>query len=403
MIDATQPTGRDDPGSGGMSRRVLLRRGLLGAGASGLILGPRRGLAARPGEASRDDRAMIVRSRRPLNLESPVAALDRGLTPNDLFFVRSHFGAPAVDLGPWEVEVVGLVSRPLRLTLGDLGRLEQATKAAVLQCAGNGRGLYRPRVPGVPWERGAVGQAEWSGVRLADLLDRAGLRDGAAHAHFHGGDAPPSPKTPAFVRSIPLDRARDPATLLALRMNGEPLPALHGGPLRLVVPGWAGNNWLKWVRRIVVAREEAPGFYMQTGYRMTRTSVPPGASPSGVPLDPVGWMNVKSLITAPERGSMLAAGPVEVRGVAWTGRGHVTRVDVRIDREGRWLAATLLGSPEPGSWRPWRLTWRPAGRGPHVIAARAADSMGQVQPETPAWNRSGYLWNGFDTVDCEVG
>jgi sulfite oxidase len=242
---ATQPTTRGTPCGGEISRRTLLSVGLLGLGAPCMVLGPGDGPSAGPGEAARDERALIVRSQRPLNLETPVAALDHRLTPNELFFVRSHFGAPAVDLNPWEVEVVGLVRHPLRLTLESLGRLEQARKTAVLQCAGNGRGLYRPRVPGVPWERGAVGQAEWSGVRLVDLLERAGLEEGAAHVHFLGGDAPPSPKIPAFLRSIPLDRARDPATLLALRMNGAPLPAIHGGPVRLVVPGWAGNNWSK--------------------------------------------------------------------------------------------------------------------------------------------------------------
>ena len=221
--------------------------------------------------------------------------------------------------------------------------LEQATKAAVLQCAGNGRGLYRPRVPGVPWERGAVGQAEWAGVRLAELLDRAGVQPGAAHLHFLGGDAPPNPKIAAFVRSIPIDRARDPGTILALRMNGEPLPAIHGGPVRLVVPGWAGNNWFKWVRRIVVSRDEAPGFYMQTAYRMPRTPVPSGAAPGAVPADPVTWMNVKSLISAPGRGAVMAAGPVELRGIAWTGQGHVTRVEVRIDD--RWQRRNPAGRP----------------------------------------------------------
>ncbi len=399
---STQPATRVGPRPGEISRRVLFRHGLLGAGASGVALASGRELAAGPGVAVGDERAMIVRSQRPLNLEAPAGAFDHRLTPNDRFFVRSHFGAPAVDLLPWVVELVGLVDRPQRLTLEALGRLEPARRTAVLQCAGNGRGLYRPRVPGVPWERGAVGQAEWSGVRLADLLERAGLRQGAAHVHFLGGDAPPTPKISAFVRSIPLDRARDPGTLLALRMNGEPLPAIHGGPVRLVVPGWAGNNWFKWVRRIVVAREEAPGFYMQTAYRMPRTPVPPGASSSAAPLDPVGWMNVKSLITRPGRDAVLPSGPVEVRGIAWTGQGHVTRVEVRIDREDRWHAATLLGDPEPGSWRPWVLHWQPSRRGPHVIAARATDSMGQVQPEVPAWNRSGYLWNGHDTVDCEI-
>ena len=269
-----QPPARWEP-TEAIDRRSLLRLGLLGLAGSASLSARSVGAIAGGFAAAPDARPLIVRSRRPLNLETPVPALDPRLTPNSEFFVRSHFGAPAVDLVPWELELVGLVDRPMRLTLEALGRFEQATRAAVLQCAGNGRGLYRPRVPGVPWERGAVGHAEWSGVRLADLLDRAGLGDGAAHLHFLGGDSPPSPKTPAFVRSIPLDRARDTSTILALRMNGEPLPVLHGGPVRLVVPGWAGNNWSKWVRRIVVSRNEAPGFYMQTGYRMPRLPSPP--------------------------------------------------------------------------------------------------------------------------------
>jgi sulfite oxidase len=387
---------------GQICRRDLLHLGLLGLGGAGWRLGQGLRPEAGPGGPPPDDPVMIVRSRRPLNLESPIGALDRRLTPNDGLFVRSHFGAPAVDLGPWEVEIIGLVVRPVRLTLDDLSRLEQATKTAVLQCAGNGRALYRPRVPGVPWERGAVGQANWSGVRLVDLLERTGVEAGAAHVHFIGGDAPPSPKTPAFVRSIPLDRARDPETILARGMNGEPLPTIHGGPVRLVVPGWAGNNWFKWVRKIVVAREEAPGPYMQTSYRMPRTPVPPSAAPGAVPMDPVAWMNVKSLITWPERGTVLPAGPVEIRGIAWTGQGHVTKVDVRIDRDGRWQRASLLGDAEQGAWRQWRFPWEPSQRGRHVIEARATDSMGKVQPELPEWNRSGYLWNGFDTVECET-
>ncbi|MGP0063647.1 MAG: sulfite oxidase, partial [Isosphaeraceae bacterium] len=363
-----------------INRRSLLRLGILGAGGSRLVLTPHRTNAAELADGP-DDQAMIVRSQRPLNLESPIGALDHPLTPNDLFFVRSHFGAPAVDLRPWEVEVAGLVDRPLRLSLAELSRFEQTSRTAVLQCTGNGRALFRPRVPGVTWERGAVGQAEWSGVRLAGVLERAGLQPGAGHVHFFGGDAPPSPKTPAFVRSIPLDRALDPGTILAMRMNGEPLPTLHGGPLRLVVPCWTANNWLKWVRRIVVAREEAPGFFMQTAYRIAPTGGATGARP-----EPVTWMNVKSLITWPRAGPVIRARPVEVRGIAWTGRGHVTKVEVAIDRDGRWREATLMGKPEPGRWRPWRLKWEPARAGRHVLAARATDSDGQVQPETPPWN-----------------
>jgi DMSO/TMAO reductase YedYZ molybdopterin-dependent catalytic subunit len=386
-----------------MSRRGLLRLAIVGAGSSGLALETARTSAEGLADPTPSDRSFIVRSQRPLNLESPIEALDHRLTPNELFFVRSHFGAPAVDLHPWQVEVIGLVDHPLRLSLADLARFPDVSRTAVLQCAGNGRGLYRPRVPGTPWERGGVGQAEWSGVRLADVLNRAGVQAGAAHVHLVGGDAPPSPKTPAFVRSIPLDRAQDANTILATRMNGEPLPVVHGGPLRLVVPGWFGNNWSKWVRRIVVAREESPSFYMQTGYRIPPTPRETAkAAPESTKPQPVTWMNVKSLITWPRAGQVLPDRLAEVRGIAWTGQGHVIKVEVSLDGGGRWIEATLLDEPGPGSWRRWRLSWDGPGRGRHRVAARAADSIGQVQPETPAWNKSGYLWNGIESVDCEI-
>jgi DMSO/TMAO reductase YedYZ molybdopterin-dependent catalytic subunit len=380
----------------------LLRLGTLGLAGSAVARASFDQGADGPAANLADDRALIVRSQRPLNLESPNAALDQPLTPNALFFVRSHFGAPAVDLEPWVIDVVGLVDRPLRLGLDDLKGFEHVQRRAVLQCAGNGRALFRPRVPGVPWERGAVGQAEWSGVRMSDLLDRAGVKAGAAHVHFVGGDAPPTPKTPAFIRSIPLDRALDPGTILATAMNRDPLPVVHGGPLRLVIPGWAGNNWLKWICRIVVARAEAPGFYMQTAYRLPRPAGESGRAQNPAPLDPVDWLNVKSLITWPRAGGVLPAQPVEVRGVAWTGRGHVDKVEVATEPGGAWQSATLPGAAEPGAWRLWRMTWQPKKSGRYVLAARATDSLGECQLETPVWNRSGYLWNAIDSVDCEV-
>jgi DMSO/TMAO reductase YedYZ molybdopterin-dependent catalytic subunit len=385
-----------------VSRRSLLGLATLGlAGSAAARTSFGQGAGGPVGNFA-DDRALIVRSQRPLNLESPIAALDQPLTPNALFFVRSHFGAPAVDLGPWLIDVAGLVDRPLRLGLDELMGFEHVQRRAVLQCAGNGRALFRPRVPGVPWERGAVGQAEWSGVRLADLLERAGLQAGAAHVHFIGGDGPPSPRTPAFIRSIPLDRAREPGTIVATEMNGEPLPVVHGGPLRLVIPGWAGNNWLKWIRRIVVAREEAPGFYMQTAYRLPRTTAKGANAPNLGPLDPLAWLNVKSLITWPRAGSVLPAQPVEIRGLAWTGRGQVDKVEVAAESGGAWQSAALIGEAEPGAWRLWRMTWQPKESRRYVLAARATDSLGDSQLETPAWNRSGYLWNGIDTVTCEI-
>jgi len=371
------------------------------AAAAGGVFAPYLGSTVSRGEGSAAE-GLIVRNRRPLDLETPVGALDRWLTPNDAFFVRSHLGMPAFGLAPWSVEVGGLVDRPARLRTANLAAFPQVTLPAVLQCSGNGRAFFRPAMPGVIWERGAVGHAEWTGVRLADVLARAGLQPRAAHVHFLGADGPPSPKTPLFLRSLPLDKALHEDTLLATAMNGEPLPALHGGPVRLVVPGWSGNHWMKWVRMVTVAADEAPGFYMQTGYRIARSPAPPDAVLKPSDLVPVTELNVKSLITWPPEGATLRPGPQEIRGVAWTGEGHVTRVEVDAGA-GRWGEATLLGEPRPWAWRQWRLAWDAPAHGKVVLAARATDSRGHIQPETTPWNKSGYLWNGIDRVTCEVG
>jgi sulfite oxidase len=395
---------RDDPGytvSRPLSRRLIFRQTVSGLLAFGGGLAGLGRPAARGGDA-RGELGLIVRNLRPLDLESPVSSLDSWLTPNQLFFVRSHLGVPAVELAPWRLKLDGMVDRPMSLALDDLKGLERVTAPSVLQCAGNGRGFFRPTVPGVPWEKGAVGHAEWTGIRLRDLLERAGVQAGAAHIQLYGADAPPSPKTPAYSRSIPLARALAPDTVLATEMNGEPLPVLHGGPIRLVVPGWTGNHWIKWLRTITVARAESPGPYQQSSYKMPRVPAPPGAVLNPSDLVPVEMMNVKSLITAPESGSRLTTGQHEIRGVAWTGAGHVTRVEVSIDR-GDWQPATLHGPEREGSWRQWRFTWDALTRGRHLVRVRASDSNGQVQPETTPWNRSGYLWNGIDQVSCEIG
>ncbi len=387
---------------GRMHRRAALRRTLGGALAlgGGLVTFPLH-LATRTSAEEPAENGLIVRNQRPIDLESPVSALDHWLTPNDLFFVRSHFGVPAVGLSPWQLEVGGLLDHPGTFALDDLRFFETVTVPAVLECTGNGRAYFRPRIPGVVWERGAVGHAEWSGVRLADVLKRAGLQAGSAHVQLQGSDGPPLPKTPAFFRSIPLERALHPSTLIATRMNGAPLPLLHGGPLRLVVPGWMGNHWIKWLRKITVAREEAPGFYMQTGYRMPKVPAPSGAVLKPSDLVPVTTMNVKSLITWPSAGTTLGTGAHEVRGVAWTGDGHVTKVEFSTERHAVWDLAHLRGDERPGSWRPWSVIWS-AAPGKHTLRVRATDSNGQTQPQATPWNRSGYLWNGIDQVSVEV-
>lgn len=382
------------------SRRRWLRETLaLAAGAAGLRGGP---AWAEDAQSPSSDAQLIVRSLHPLDLETPVSAFDRFLTPNDLFFVRTHFPEPAESRGPWTLAVGGKVKRELRLSPADVQAMPQHALPAVLQCSGNGRSLYAPRVPGVGWARGAVGNAEWAGVRLADLLGRAGLDKAAAHIHFLGADAPPNPRTPVYLRSLPVEKALDPNTLVATRMNGQPLPWLHGGPLRLIVPGWSGNHWMKWLRKIEASDVEAPGAYQQTSYRMPRTPVAPGVDVKLADMLPITTMNVKSLIARPAEGARLRAGRHEVQGVAWTGAGHVTKVEVAIGEGGVWHTATLEGEPREFAWRLWRYAWNAEKPGQYALRVRATDSSGATQPETPPWNKSGYLWNGIDQSTCEI-
>ncbi|MFO0959070.1 MAG: sulfite oxidase [Isosphaeraceae bacterium] len=381
-------------------RPVPDRRSFLAGAATSMALA-RSALAWR--SVDDDPGGMILRSSRPLDLEVPVHRLDSYLTPADRLFVRSHLGEPAVELLPWRIELGGDVRSPKSWTLEDLSRFERVTTTAVIQCAGNGRSFFRPSMPGIGWERGAVANAEWSGVRLRDLLEAAGIGPEAAHIHLLGADLPPHVKTPVFLRSIPRERAFRDEVILATHVNGEPIPKPNGGPVRLVVPGWFANHWMKWVRRISAEPRMADGFYMQTAYRIPKVPVPPGVDVKPEDLDYVTSMNVKSLITSPRRDSTAKAGPVEIRGVAWTGdEGRIAKVEVAWIDGGRWHEAELIGPDRPFAWRTWRLAADLPGPGPYAIRSRAADTRGQVQPESTPWNKSGYLWNAIDRVPVEV-
>jgi len=368
------------------SRRELIRIGILGS------------LAVPAARADTLARKLIVRSARPQDLETPVAAFTEELTPNDLFFVRSHFGPPIIDPSSWRLRIEGMVHRPSELSISDLQKLGTAKSPSVLQCAGNGRALFRPRVAGAQWERGAVGQAMWRGARLADLLERAEAQSGARFVTFIPGDHPMAPTVPKFIRSIPIEKARR-DVLLAWEMNGKPLSILHGAPLRAVVPGWAGDHWVKWLRGIRVSDAEDPGFYMQTAYKFPTEPIPPGGKPAQVKTLTV--IPVKSLIARPVEGAVLAAGQQVIQGVAFGGAGPIARLEVSGDDGVTWGQAQLDSMPVAGAWQRWRYTWR-AVPGTHVLRARATDSSGETQPREPQWNPGGYLYNAWDAVRCQV-
>ncbi len=370
-----------------LRRRDFLELGALAFAAAGL---PRRALAD----------GLLVRVAQPENWATPLAQFDGLITPTPVFFVRSHFGAPALKPGR-VLRIGGMVERPLELTAADLKDFEEVTLTCVLQCAGNGRSLHVPRVPGVQWAHGAMGQAAWTGVRLADVLKRAGVRAGAAHLHIAGADLPPKPTVPRYLRGFPLERALDPNTLIAHRMNGEPLTLAHGAPLRLVVPGWTGNHWVKWLTDIRVESAMAEGFYMQTGYRYPKQPVAPGTAVAPADTEPLTSFPVKSVIARPGDGEQLKPGRQEVVGVAFSGRAPITRVEVSTDGSRTWRDATLEGEAAAGRWQVFRAGFD-AMPGKSAIVARATDGSGATQPETAQWNPSGYLWNAWHRISIEV-
>ena len=340
---------------------------------------------------------LIVHEDEPFNAETDLAALrESSLTATDAFYVRSHGAVPAVDPATWRLRLHGRVERELDLSLTTLREaFPERTETATLQCAGNRRaGLMRIRdIPGeAPWGAGATGTATWTGVALADVLALAGPLDGAAHVGFEGADVSPEAEPPQrFGGSIGLEKARRPEVLLACAMIGEPLPPVHGAPLRVVVPGYIGARSVKWVDTIEVRERPWEGYFQHVVYRLLPEDGSPGPG-AGMPL---GLIALNSDVLSPADGATVPAGPLGVRGYAFAGgERHVVRVDVSLDGGGRWAQAELLEDLGPWAWRHWRATVD-VPPGEHEIVVRAWDSSAATQPDDEAglWNPKGYANN----------
>ena len=397
---------KEEPASQALSRRTFLEKVIQGLGVT-LALGkaiPR--VQAEEGDVSRNEAdRLIVHVARPLDAETPVQEFASYLTPNSRFFVRSHFGPPSAELLSefnWRLRVGGLVERPLTFSLKELKQFQEVTLTAVVQCSGNGRASHRPKTPGVQWDRGAVGNARWTGVRLRDVLTKAGLRMNSRHVQFQGADRSVATTVPPFVRSIPFEKALHPDTILAYQMNGRPLPLLHGAPLRVITPGWMADSCIKWLADITVSQGEAQGYYMQTAYRHPTRPVMPGEAIAAGDLKPVEAMIVKSLIAQPQEGETIGSGPVTIQGVAWSGEAPVVKVEVSTDAGKRWEVARLVGENVPYAWRQWQYVWKPKAAGSTTILCRATDAQGDTQPESSSWNPGGFLWNGWDRISVTV-
>lgn len=349
----------------------------------------------------------IVHSEQPFNAEpSPGDLGESSVTPADAFYVRNHGAVPEVDPAGWRLRVGGLVQRELELDLDALREgFEARELMATLQCAGNRRsGLLAVRdIPGEePWGPGATGTASWKGVGLGDVLAAAGPLPAAEHVAFVGLDTaeeaePPQP----YGASIPLRKGTREEVLLAWEMNGEPIPSVHGAPLRAVVPGYIGARSVKWLERIEVGSEPWNGFFQSIAYRLLPIGVEPGPG-VGVPL---GEIAVNSAVLSPSDGDTVQTGPVEVRGYAFAGgERDVARVDVSGDGGASWHEAELMEDLGRWAWRLWRARLD-LDAGEQEIVARAWDSAAAVQPEDPAtvWNPQGYVNNSWSRVTVRTG
>jgi sulfite oxidase len=379
-------------------RQFVGTAGILGAAAiAGL------GGCSTTGPSSDRDNDLLARQEDPLNAEPRLDRLaESWITPTKYFYIRSHGTRPAVDPGTFQLRIEGMVEKPLSLSLEDLENLSAATVTATLQCAGNRRlehSRVRP-VAGVQWDAGAIGTAEWKGVRLAELLRRAGLSPGAKHLWFEGLDTVSLKDRQApFGGGVPLDKAMRPETLLALEMNGRPLSREHGFPARTIVPGHIGARSVKWLHRIVVSDRPSENNFVAKDYKM----FPPEATPETVNpelFQPIYEMVLGSAICSPRPQASVKAGRITVRGYAvppGDPGARVSRVDVSPDGGSSWVPARLEADVREFSWRLWEAEVT-VPRGTSTLVVRATDSRGRSQPEKAAWNFKGYLNDSWHRV-----
>jgi len=344
----------------------------------------------------------IVRSTEPLNLEMPFEQLDGFITPTKSFYVRTHFPVPKIAKSQWRLRIEGAVAKPFGIGYDELLKLKPKTIPATLECAGNNRSFLEQKVKGVQWGLGAVGNAEWTGVPLSMLLERAGVKSGAVELILEGADrgSLEDPKAPRgeihFARSIPIEKAND--VLLAYKMNDSELPPEHGFPVRAIVPGWFAVASIKWLQRIVATDKPFNGYYQTLDYAFWKRA---GDS---VQLTPLSELQIKAQIAQPRGGETIKANSTfRIHGAAWSGGGEITKVEVTTDNGSIWKEAKLGSGSKPNAWRLWQFDWKtPAKAGKATLMARATDSAGQTQPIERDWDRGTYMINHLLPINVEV-
>jgi len=355
-----------------------------------------------------EKRPLITYSDRPPLLESPRSTFTKGLTPNDEFFVRWHLPDIPTQLDPdaYTIKIDGLVKKELTISLKELkNNFEQVEVAAVLQCGGNSRSAFHPVAGGIQWGSGAMGCAKWKGVRLSDILNRAGLSKDAKWIGFNGKDNAAYYETPNFVRELELEELND-HVIIAYEMNGEDLPYLNGYPLRLVIPGYYSDSWVKMLSNITVTNKYKSLFFMDVAYRIpdneTESETP---DKHFKPTKPITFMNVKSIIGYPENGMKVYHNShVVVRGVAFDDGHGISKVLISTDEGKTWSDSELKQENGRYAFTEFRFAYKPTEYGKVNIMAKAVNRLGDEQPlaKDILWNHGGYKYNGVDVVTVEV-
>lgn len=403
---------------------LLSRRRLLASGAVGGIAAATAPLwadalydLALPGKPSQrplttsypEKGEMILQRMRPPLLETPFEVFNQGvITPNDRFFVRWHWATlpKAVDLSTFRLKVRGLVGQELSLSIDDLlTRFERIEYVAVNQCSGNSRGLFTPSVAGAEWGNGAMGNARWTGVRLKDVLDLAGIKGGAVDVRFGGLDDALVPEAPKFLKSLAADHARDGEVMIAFAMNGEQLPLLNGFPLRLIVPGWFSTYWVKALSDIEVLAAKDDNFWMAKAYQMPKApfgNVAPGTK--DFDKEPISKMVPRAFVTNLREGQSVKAGaPLAVSGIALGGDCGVAKVELSTDGGKSWQQAKLGKDEDQYSFRRFDLNIVAPKSGSLTVASRCTNSAGTAQPIEMNWNPSGYMRAGVERITVTAG
>jgi DMSO/TMAO reductase YedYZ molybdopterin-dependent catalytic subunit len=347
------------------------------------------------GELEAGMERLIPVQQEPFNAESPLCALGVIPTPTPLFYVRSNFAIPALNIDDWRLRISGLVERELEISYADLQQMPRIRSVVLLECAGNGRRRMVPLPSGVPWDLGAVSTAVFEGVSLATLFQQCGIGSDAVEVVFRGADSGSvgQGRVVHFERSLPITTALDHAVLIADRMNGEPLTPAHGFPVRVVVPGWYAVASVKWLIEIDVIPREFDGHFQAEKYRYIKDATEPDGAP-------VREMRVRSLITSHANETSVSPGSIVLSGIAWSGNGAIERVEVSMDGGNTWVLADL--APADGYGPSFWLLETAVVHGAYVVMSRATDSQGDTQPLSPIYNELGYGNNVVHAINLRI-